>query len=50
VALTTRDDWFGALADKFGIRLGDYDATERDRLWERVIEAHRAWEARRDQQ
>jgi arylamine N-acetyltransferase len=48
VALTNRDDWFGVLADRFGIRLDGCDPVARDRLWERVLGAHRAWQADRD--
>jgi N-hydroxyarylamine O-acetyltransferase len=40
-------EWFGALADIFGMPLADLSAAERDRLWRRVIGAHEAWLASR---
>jgi N-hydroxyarylamine O-acetyltransferase len=32
--------WFEALADLFGLTLDDVDASERERLWRRVVTAH----------
>ncbi len=43
--LTERAEWFAALADVFGLRLDGCAAEARDRLWDRVLSAHRAWEA-----
>lgn len=44
-ALTVRDDWFAALADIFHLRFEQSPPGTRDRLWLRVVEQHRAWEA-----
>jgi arylamine N-acetyltransferase len=41
--LATQDDWYGALADIFGLRLDDVDAGERAALWAKVHGAHEAW-------
>jgi arylamine N-acetyltransferase len=41
--LTTADDWYGALADVFGLRLDDVDEGERRQLWAKVRGAHEAW-------
>lgn len=44
--ITSRSQWFDVLADVFGLR---FDATPpglRRRLWDTVLGAHRAWEAR----
>jgi N-hydroxyarylamine O-acetyltransferase len=43
-ALTTRADWFAALTDVFGLRLDDADPDAIDRLWDKTLDAHRAWE------
>lgn len=43
--LTTRAEWFGALADVFGLTLDDLDPAVRDVLWRRVRAAHEAWRA-----
>ena len=43
--LTDRDDWFAALADIFDLRFDHSPPATRDRLWSRVTERHRAWEA-----
>lgn len=41
--ITRRSEWFGVLADVFDLR---FEAPElRDRLWDAVLDAHRAWEA-----
>ena len=44
-ALTRRTDWFDALADLFGLTFAHSAPGTTDRLWERTVEAHRAWEA-----
>lgn len=38
-------DWFGVLADLFGLTLGDVPPAERDALWRKVYGSHEAWEA-----
>jgi arylamine N-acetyltransferase len=43
--LTERDDWFAALADVFDLRFDAMAPEALDRLWERSLVAHRAWEA-----
>jgi arylamine N-acetyltransferase len=43
--LTTRDDWYAALADVFGLTLDDVDHDERRALWERTWRAHQEWRA-----
>ena len=43
--LTKRDDWFTALADIFHLRFDHSPPGTRERLWSRVVEQHRAWEA-----
>jgi arylamine N-acetyltransferase len=42
--LTSRADWFGALADLFDLRFDGTSPEWRGRLWESVLDAHRAWE------
>jgi arylamine N-acetyltransferase len=42
--LTERGDWFGALADVFGLRFEHTPAEALDRLWANVLATHRAWE------
>jgi N-hydroxyarylamine O-acetyltransferase len=45
--ITRRSEWFEALADRFDLR---FDATPpelRDRLWQALLSAHRAWESGR---
>lgn len=37
-------EWYEALADLFGLTLDDVDASERERLWERVLAAHEEYE------
>jgi arylamine N-acetyltransferase len=44
--LTRRNDWFAALADVFGLRFSDSTTERLDRLWIRVVTAHRVWEDR----
>ena len=41
--LADEGEWFGALADVFGLPLPDVDATERRALWRRVSAQHDAW-------
>jgi arylamine N-acetyltransferase len=43
--LTERDDWFAALADLFDLRFEHSPPGACDRLWSRVVDRHRAWEA-----
>jgi hypothetical protein len=43
--LTRREDWFGVLADVFGLRFDDLAPTVLDALWARCLDSHRAWEA-----
>jgi N-hydroxyarylamine O-acetyltransferase len=44
-ALTRRSEWFDALADLFGLTFEHSAPGTTDRLWERTVAAHRAWEA-----
>lgn len=41
--LTTAAEWFGVLADLFGLGLADVAAAERAALWSRTQAAHKAW-------
>jgi N-hydroxyarylamine O-acetyltransferase len=41
--LADEGEWFGALADVFGLPLLDVDAAERRALWQRVCAQHEAW-------
>jgi arylamine N-acetyltransferase len=41
--LADEGEWFGTLADVFGMDLADVDAAERRALWERVCAQHEAW-------
>jgi N-hydroxyarylamine O-acetyltransferase len=43
--LTKRADWFDALAEVFDLRFDASTPEAVDRLWERVLAGHRAWEA-----
>lgn len=43
--LADEGEWFGALADVFGLDLPDVEAAERRALWERVCAQHEAWAA-----
>jgi arylamine N-acetyltransferase len=43
--LTDRHDWFAALADVFDLRFEATPPVLLDRLWERALENHRAWDA-----
>lgn len=44
VPVTSRDDWFDLLFDTFGLNLDGVEPAVRDRLWDRVLTAHRTWE------
>jgi arylamine N-acetyltransferase len=44
--LTSRREWFEALADVFGMTLSDVDGSRRDALWEKVRAAHEARQRR----
>lgn len=41
--LATSDEWYGALAEVFGLRLTEIGADERAALWAKVRGAHEAW-------
>jgi N-hydroxyarylamine O-acetyltransferase len=41
--LADEAEWFGALADVFGLDLPGVEAAERSTLWERVCAQHEAW-------
>lgn len=43
--MTALADWFGALADVFGLHFEASEPTARDRLWQRALAAHERWEA-----
>jgi N-hydroxyarylamine O-acetyltransferase len=45
--LSTEQEWYGALAEVFGLRLGEVPAADRTALWTRVRGAHEAWQAAR---
>ena len=45
--LTERTAWFAALADIFDLRFDGCTPETLEHLWNRVLAAHRAWEARR---
>lgn len=47
--LATAPDWFGALADLFGLTLDDVPAGARATLWRRVRATHHAWLAEQGQ-
>jgi N-hydroxyarylamine O-acetyltransferase len=49
-ALTVRVEWFDALADVFGLRFDGVEPRALDRLWERTLAAHRAWEDKKSSQ
>lgn len=48
--LDNESDWFGALADVFGLTLDDVTASERSVLWTDVYSKHQVWKARRSGQ
>jgi N-hydroxyarylamine O-acetyltransferase len=41
--LTSRREWFDALADVFGLTLSDVDEPRRAVLWEKVRASHDTW-------
>lgn len=43
--VTSRQAWFGLLADVFGLTFDASPAGTRDRLWDTVLAAHRRWVA-----
>ncbi len=43
VELTTRNDYFTAMADVFGLTFTDTTTPERDALWSRLATAHEQW-------
>ena len=43
--LTERHDWFDALAELFDLRFDGTAPETLDRLWEKSLEGHRAWDA-----
>jgi arylamine N-acetyltransferase len=47
--LTSRAEWFAALADVFGLPLSDVDDSRRAALWEKVRAAHEAFLAKQAQ-
>jgi N-hydroxyarylamine O-acetyltransferase len=48
IELTTRADWFAALADVFGMTLSDVDEPRRAALWNKVCAADDLWLAHSD--
>jgi arylamine N-acetyltransferase len=46
-ALTSRTDWFDALADVFGLRFDGVEPAALDHLWEKTYAAHGAWEQKK---
>lgn len=45
--ITRRSEWFDVLADVFDLRFEAVPAESRGRLWDAVLDAHRAWETNR---
>lgn len=43
--ITRQAEWFDTLADVFDLRFDALPRDSRQRLWETVLGAHRAWEA-----
>jgi arylamine N-acetyltransferase len=43
--ITERSEWFGVLADELELRFDGIAPEVLDRLWDRVVTAHRAWDA-----
>ncbi|TDD17190.1 arylamine N-acetyltransferase family protein [Nonomuraea diastatica] len=43
IILDTARDYFAALADVFALPLDDVSAPEKEKLWRKVHDAHRAW-------
>ena len=44
--ITRQSEWFDALADVFDLRFETTPPESRQRLWDKVLHAHRVWEAR----
>jgi len=44
--ITRQAEWFDTLADVFGLRFDASPPDSRQRLWDTVLGAHRAWESR----
>ena len=44
--ITRRSEWFDVLADVFDLRFDATPPESRQRLWDNVLGAHRAWVAR----
>jgi len=40
IVLDSREDWYAALADIFGLTLDDVSDVDRDRLWRKVVAQH----------
>jgi hypothetical protein len=45
--ITRRAEWFAALGDVFDIRFDARPPELRQRLWDKVLDAHLAWQATR---
>jgi N-hydroxyarylamine O-acetyltransferase len=45
--ITDRAEWFDVLAEVFNLRFDTLRPESRDRLWDSLLEAHRAWESAR---
>jgi N-hydroxyarylamine O-acetyltransferase len=45
--ITRRSEWFDVLADRFDLRFDATPPESRDRLWQTLLSAHRAWESGR---
>jgi arylamine N-acetyltransferase len=45
---TERADWIDALRDVFGLRLVGAEPAALDRLWEKTLAAHQAWETQKE--
>lgn len=41
--LSTRTDWYAALADTFGMTLSDVDDEQKTALWQKATKAHEIW-------
>lgn len=44
--ITRQSEWFDLLADVFDLRFETTPPESRQRLWDKVLDAHRSWEAR----
>lgn len=45
--ITRKAEWFEALADVFDLRFDGTPPEYQQRLWDKILDAHHAWEARR---